>query len=79
MIIQKCDICLKTVKRLETIIIYKQSIDYCNKCKSKIEDIIEKFKKDANFEKELMYANLKRKEKDYIKQIKKEIRGGINE
>lgn len=78
MIIQKCDICLKTVKSLETIIIYKQSIDYCSKCKNKIEDIIEKFKKDANFEKELMYANLKRKEKDYIRQIKKEIRGGIN-
>lgn len=79
MIIQKCDICLKTVKNLETIIIYKQSIDYCNKCQKKVEGIVEKFKKDANFEKELMHSNLKRKERDYIRQIKKEMRGGIKE
>ena len=70
MIIQKCDICLKEVKQLNTIVMYKQPIEYCDKCKEKVEEFVREFSREINFEREVMNASLRSKERDYIKELK---------
>ena len=70
MIIQKCDICLKEVKQLNTIVMYKQPIEYCDKCKVKVEEFAREFGKEINFEREVMNASLRSKEREYIKELK---------
>lgn len=72
MIIQKCDICLEEVKQLNTIVMYKQPIEYCDKCKKKVEEKVKEFENEINFERELMNVSLKSKEKKYIKLLKGE-------
>ena len=32
MIIYKCDICKKRVGKIESIVLYKTRLDYCNNC-----------------------------------------------
>lgn len=71
MIIQKCDICLKEVDTLHTIILYKQPIEYCNKCSKKIEELAKEFKKEIDFENTVLDATLKQKEKSYISDLKR--------
>lgn len=34
MIIYKCDLCKKQVGKIETLILYSRSIDYCDNCKT---------------------------------------------
>lgn len=70
MIIQICDICNKEVKCLETIVLYKKPIEYCDKCKEKVEEFAREFSKEINFEREVMNASLRSKERDYIKELK---------
>ena len=35
MIIYKCDICKKQVDHIDSIVLYKTKLDYCEKCKTK--------------------------------------------
>ena len=70
MIIKKCDVCKKEVDYLNTVILYKTPIDYCNKCKNKIQNLIEDFKKEVAFENVMLDNNLKQKEKKYLKKFK---------
>ena len=72
MIIQICDICNKEVKQLETIVMYKQPIEYCDKCKEKVQEKLKEFENEIKFEREVMNASLKSKEKKYIKSLKEE-------
>lgn len=39
MIIYKCDICKKQVDNIESIVLYKTKLDYCEKCKTKADKI----------------------------------------
>lgn len=71
MIIQKCDICLKEVNYLNTIVLYKQPIEYCNKCKKKVEETVREFKKEIDFENTMLDNSLKKKENKYINNLKK--------
>ena len=73
MIIQKCDICGDVVSRVNTVILYKDYIDYCNKdkCKTKIEKIVNEFKKEIDFEYNILFNSLSHKEEKIIKKIKK--------
>ena len=34
MIIYKCDICKKKVEKIESVILYKTKLDYCENCKT---------------------------------------------
>ena len=72
MIIQICDICNKEVKHLNTMVLYKQPIEYCEKCREKVQEVVEEFKKELDFEREVMNVSLKNKEKKYIKSLKEE-------
>lgn len=45
MIIQQCDICKRKVPILDTVVLYKKSIDYCEKCKNKVEKAKKNMKK----------------------------------
>lgn len=71
MIIIKCDICLKEVDNINTMILYKQPIEYCNKCKKKVEEAVQEFKKEIDFENTMLDNSLKKKENKYIKNLKK--------
>jgi hypothetical protein len=35
MIIYKCDICRKQVSQIDSIVLYKTKLDYCENCKTK--------------------------------------------
>jgi hypothetical protein len=55
MIIYKCDICKKQVEQIESIVLYKTKLDYCENCKTKANKIkkaiansIEYYNKEAD-------------------------------
>lgn len=70
MIIQKCDLCGKTVSCLDTIILYKQSFDYCKDCKEEAEKIINEYEKEVTYEAVTLDSRLKSKEKNILHKIK---------
>ena len=72
MIINKCDICGKTVLHLDTIILYKESFDYCKNCKEKAEKIINEYKKEVTYEAVMLDSRLKSKERNILHKIKTE-------
>ena len=74
MIIQKCDICLREVDNLNTIVLYKQPIEYCNKCNKKVEELAKEFKKEIDFENTVLDATLKQREKTYISDLKRRVK-----
>ena len=71
MIIQICDICCKEVKNLNTLVLYKQSLEYCDKCSEKAKELQKEFKKELDFELEIMNNSMKEKEKKIIKKYRK--------
>ncbi len=77
MIINKCDICGKTVLHLDTIILYKESFDYCKNCKEKAEKIINEYKKEVTYEAVMLDSRLKSKERNILHKIKTEKNRGI--
>ena len=85
MIIHKCDICKREVPILETIILYKKPIDYCERCRNIIEKAKQEYKREIEYEYCLLDSRLKSKERNLIKSLKqennKEItrKGGTNE
>lgn len=55
MIIYKCDICKKRVGKIESIVLYKTRLDYCNNCeliankiKKSISNSIEYYNSEAD-------------------------------
>lgn len=70
----RCDLCnkIKDKEHINTIIIHKQKLDYCdsNKCKDKIQQIIEKWKRIQKYEYLLYEHKLKDEEKKFMKKIK---------
>ena len=39
MIIYKCDLCRKKANKIDSIVLYKTKIDYCENCKTKANEI----------------------------------------
>lgn len=39
MIIYKCDICKKQIDQIDSVVLYKTKLDYCEKCKTKAKKI----------------------------------------
>lgn len=77
MIINKCDLCGKTVMHLDTIVLYKNSFDYCRNCKEKAEKIIDEYKKELEYEAVMLDSRLKSKERNILHKIKMEKNRGI--
>lgn len=71
MIIHKCDICNKTAKSLDTIILYKRSFDYCSECKMEMEKLKESFKREVEEEYTILESRLRAKETKFLSKIKK--------
>ena len=55
MIIQQCDICKRKVPILDTVVLYKKSIDYCEKCKNKVEKAKKEYEKEIEYRKMFNY------------------------
>lgn len=72
MIIHKCDICKREVPILETIILYKKPIDYCERCRNRIEKAKLEYKREIEYEYCLLDSRLKSKERNLIKSLKQE-------
>ncbi len=77
MIIHKCDICKREVPILETIILYKKPIDYCERCRNRIEKAKQEYKREIEYEYCLLDSRLKSKERNLIKSLKQENNKGI--
>ena len=67
MIIQKCDICNREVPILDNIILYKKPIDYCNRCRDKIEKAKQEYKREIEYEYCILDSKLKKQRKKYNK------------
>lgn len=70
MIIKKCDFCKKEVDYINTVVLYKKSIDFCEKCRKKAEKIIADFEKEIDYESTMKDIALRNKEKQYLKNNK---------
>ena len=72
MIIQQCDICKRKVPILDTVVLYKKSIDYCEKCKNKVEKAKQEYKREMEYEYCTLDSRLKSKERNLIKKLEQE-------
>lgn len=77
MIIQQCDICKRKVPILDTVVLYKKSIDYCEKCKNKVEKARQEYKREIEYEYCVLDSRLKSKERNLIKKLEQENYKGI--
>ena len=69
----KCDLCNKLTDKehINTIIIQKQTIDYCDrtKCKNKMQQVIMCWKRIQKYECLLYEKRLKERKKEFINKI----------
>lgn len=56
MIIIKCDLCGKQYGNMNTLILYKQKIDYCKDCAKEVARLKKEFQKEVE---ELRWLNIK--------------------
>lgn len=70
MIIKRCDFCKKDVDYINTVVLYKKSIDFCEKCRNKAEKVIKDFEREINYENTMKDISLRNKEKNYLKTFK---------
>lgn len=68
-IIGECDLCGKKTKNLNSIILYKKSIDYCNDCKNKAKEIKKEFKKQIQEEYLWFERTVEKIERNFYKGI----------
>ena len=69
MIIQKCDLCGRNVSSLDTVILYKNSFDYCKECKKEAEKIINEYNREIECENAILDSRLRAKERNIINRI----------
>lgn len=77
MIIQQCDICKREVPILDTAVLYKKSIDYCERCKNKVEKVKQEYKREIEYEYSILDSRLKSKERKLIENLQQENKKGI--
>lgn len=70
MIIQQCDICKKEVLALDTMILYKKPIDFCENCRKRVEKAKQEYEKEIEYEYCILDSRLKSKEKNFIKNLR---------
>lgn len=63
MIIQKCDLCNKEVEKVNTMVLYNKSFDYCKDCEEKAEIIRKVFDEKRNHCLEVVKLELELAEK----------------
>ena len=75
MIIQKCDLCNKKVSHLDTVILYKNSFDYCKDCEKEAKKIIKEYNREIECENVILDSRLRAKERNIIHRIRLKNRG----
>jgi hypothetical protein len=70
MIREQCDICKREVFISDTIILYKKPIDYCIRCREKVEKIKREYKREIEYEYCVLDSRLRAKERELIKKLK---------
>jgi hypothetical protein len=66
MIIYKCDLCNKEVRRIDTLVLYKHTIDYCEECRVKAKVIRNAMKHSIDFYKEEANKNIEQAEQNIL-------------
>lgn len=72
MIIQKCDICKREAPIIDTIVLHKKPLDYCERCRNKIEKIKQEYKREVEYQYCILDSRLREKEKSLIKNLEEE-------
>ena len=62
---------------LDTVVLYKKSIDYCEKCKNKVEKAKQEYKREIEYEYSILDSRLKSKERKLIENLQQENKKGI--
>lgn len=67
MVIYKCDLCKKEVSlRMDTLVLYKHTIDYCEDCRVKAKVIRNSMKNSIDFYKEEANKNIEQAEENIL-------------
>lgn len=67
-----CDLCNKEVDKIETLIVYTKSIDYCKQCETKAKKARTTMKRSINFYNSEAERQIKEAESKILKKIIKE-------
>ena len=72
-IIKKCDICGKDIDEVNTIILFKNKIDFCEspKCIKKAKKIKQIIERELDYQRKMLSISMKNKEKQVLKTILK--------
>jgi len=72
-IIKKCDVCGKDIEEVNTIILYKNKIDFCEspKCIKKARKISQIIERELKYQNKMLDISMKNKEKEVLKTILK--------
>jgi len=71
MIIVKCDFCRGQQGNINSIVLYKQKIDYCGNCAKKVYELKKEFQKEVETLNRHFDSTLRTKEKLIIESYKK--------
>jgi len=66
MIIYKCDLCKKQVEKIETVILYHKSIDFCENCKVKATKMKRAMQKSRKYYNEKLEEELQEAENNIL-------------
>jgi hypothetical protein len=66
MIIYKCDLCNKEVNKIDSLILYKRTVDYCSDCIQKAKVIRNAMKHSIDFYKEEANKNIEQAEQNIL-------------
>ena len=67
-----CDLCNKEVDKIETLIVYTKSIDYCKECETNAKKARTTMKRSINFYNSEAERQIKEAESKILKKIIKE-------
>lgn len=67
----KCDVCGKEDRDINTLILIKKKIDYCNdpKCKRKVVKIRHELERELEAQKNMLISVMRRKENQLLKRL----------
>lgn len=66
MVIYKCDLCNKEVSKIDSLILYKHTVDYCSECIQKAKVIRNAMKHSIDFYKEEANKNIEQAEENIL-------------
>jgi len=70
MIIYKCDLCRKKANKIDSIVLYKTKIDYCENCKTKANEIKRALTKSMKYFNDEFDRQITETEKNIIRRYK---------